>query len=201
MIETISRVHNVSSTHRTASTPKPSPLTLPIRPPRPHPPEPLWEHFADELIRLHQWVCWIYSWRGGKWTKEPFQPDGRARASVTDPATWAPFEHVECAYHSPCSDDEVPFDGVGFVLSPNDPFCAFDFDHCRNATTGEIDPVIASYVRRLDSYSEISPSGSGVRVIVKGKLPERDRRIGNIEMYDSGRFVSITGHLLPRLVA
>ena len=168
---------------------------------RPQAPLPLWEHFPDELTALPQWVVWRYEYRldkqgKAKWTKSPYQPDGRTRASTTDRATWASFEFVQTAYLSSYEVGNIPLDGVGFVLSAHDPFTAFDFDHCRNPLTGEIDPLIASYIRRLDSYTEISPSGAGIRVIVQAKLPERDRRIGNIEMYDSERFISVTGHLL-----
>lgn len=90
----------------------------------------------------------------------------------------------------------MPFDGVGFVLTAADPFTVFDFDKCRNSETGEIDPLIASYIARLDSYTEVSPSGTGIRVVVAAKLPPEHRRAGHIEMYDNARFVSITGHLL-----
>jgi len=168
----------------TASTASP-------RPPRPA--APIWENFPVALTTLPRWVAWLYLYDVDRWTKVPFQPGGR-KASVTDPATWASFEHVQCAYYSPCDMGKIPFDGVGFVLGP--PFCGFDFDKCRNPATGEIDPLIASYVARLDSYTEVSPSGTGLRVIVEATLPPRDRRLGGIEMYDARRFVSLTGHLL-----
>jgi putative DNA primase/helicase len=167
-----------------------------IAPRPPRPPEPRWENFPARLTTRWQWVCWRYcqSAADREWTKAPHQPDGK-KASSTDSATWAPFEFAQCAYYSP-RDGEDPFDGVGFVLTASDPFTVFDFDHCRDPKTGELDPRIASYVARLDSYTEKSPSGTGLRVVVRAKLPPRDRRIGHIEMYDSARFVSITGHVL-----
>jgi primase-polymerase (primpol)-like protein len=167
----------------------------PPRPPRP--PEPEWGNIPSVLTVRPQWVCWMRLFINGRWTKVPFQPDGK-KASVTDPKTWASFEDVQCAYYSPRAREEgkVPFDGIGFVLTADDPFCAFDFDKCRNPDTGDIDQVIASYIGRLNSYTEVSPSGNGIRVIVEARLPPRDRRIGNIEMYDNERFVSLTGHRL-----
>jgi putative DNA primase/helicase len=118
-------------------------------------------------------------------------------ASVADRSTWAPFEHVQCAYYSP-RDGKVPFDGVGFVVSDSDNFTVFDFDKCRNPETGKIEPLIASYISRLDSYVEISPSLTGLRAIVEAKLPPKHRRNDHIhvEMYDNKRFVSLTGHVL-----
>jgi putative DNA primase/helicase len=161
----------------------------------PRPPEPVWEAIPEALTTRPQWVCWGYLFVNGRWTKVPCQPDG-TKASVTAPATWARFEDVQCGYYSPCHKTEVPFDGVGFVLTLADPFVGFDFDHCVDRETGEItDRKVRDYVFRLDSYTEISPSGTGVRVIVQAKLPERDRRNGSFECYDDKRFVSITGRL------
>ena len=174
-----------------ATNPADSATSIPPRPPRPA--EPLWENFPDALTTRLQWVAWAYLFVKGRWTKVPLQPDGSA-ASTTDPATWASFEDVQCAYYSQLNG-QTPFDGVGFVLSADDPFTGFDFDHCRNPDT-EIDARIAGYITALDSYTEISPSGTGIRVLVKAKLPPKDRRIANIELYDSERFVSITGDVL-----
>jgi putative DNA primase/helicase len=166
-------------------------ITIPPRPARP--PEPQWPNFPPKLKVRKQWVNWIYRFVNGRWTKVPCEPDG-SLASVTDPATWSPYEFVESAYYS-VDDGEIPFDGVGYVLT-GDNITVFDFDHCRNPATGEIDPLILSYVTRLDSYVEISPSQSGLRLIVEAKLPPKYRRAGTIEMYDNARFVSITGHTL-----
>ena len=56
------------------------------------------------------------------------------------------------------------------------------------------------YKRQLDgvcSYSEISPSGEGIRIFLHGKLPEKGRRRGNFECYDKGRHLTVTGnHIL-----
>jgi putative DNA primase/helicase len=167
-------------------------ITSASRPARP--PEPLWENFPNKLITLVQWVCWAYLWVNNRWTKVPFEPDG-SYASVTDSSSWACFEHAQCGYFS-VQDGEIPFDGIGFVITPADPFTVFDFDHCRNPHSGEIDPAIANYIRRLDSYTEVSPSGAGLRVVVEATLPPHHRRAGCVEMYDARRFVSITGHVL-----
>jgi putative DNA primase/helicase len=158
------------------------------RPPRPR--EPLWENIPDDLKARPQWVLWRYEDRKGGWTKVPHQPNGRP-ASSTDEATWAPFDFVQTAYLTSGS-----YDGVGFVLTLGDPYVAFDFDHCVDRETGEItDPKVSDYVTQLNSYTEISPSGTGLRLIVRAKLPERDRRNGSFECYQDRRFVSITGHL------
>jgi putative DNA primase/helicase len=53
----------------------------------------------------------------------------------------------------------------------------------------------------LDSYTEISPSGCGVHILVRGELPPGRRRKGRIEMYDCGRFFTITEHRLQDVPA
>ena len=53
-------------------------------------------------------------------------------------------------------------------------------------------------IRRVHSYTEVSPSGTGIRIICRGKLPAGARRKGPVEMYDesSPRYLTITGHVL-----
>jgi putative DNA primase/helicase len=169
-----------------------------VIPPRasgpPQQPEPLWDNFPLELIARPQWVLWRYDYIHRRWTKVPYQPDGRKAKSDT-PSTWVPFEYTQIAFLSSL-DDEHPYHGVGFVLTADDPFCGFDFDHCRNPATGAIDPLIAGYIARLDSYTEISPSLTGIRVLVKAKKLSTDCRVGDIEVYDQKRFISITGRIL-----
>ena len=137
-----------------------------------------------------QWVLWRYEDRKGRWTKVPRQPDGSPASSI-DAETWAPFDFVQTAYVTRGS-----YDGVGFVLTLGDPYVAFDFDHCVDRETSEItDLKVRDYVAKINSYTEISPSGTGLRLIVRAKLPERDRKAGSFECYEDRRFVSITGHL------
>jgi primase-polymerase (primpol)-like protein len=168
-------------------------------PPRPQrPAEPLWDNFPEPLTAPPQWVCWCYiltrDWATSRkpWTKVPLQPNGTA-AKSDDPSTWAPFDHAQCAYYS-SRPGGVPFDGVGFVLTANDPFVGFDFDAVLR--DGRLtDERVVRWVKLLDSYCEVSPSGSGLRVIARGKLPGQDRKIGPYEVYESRRFLTITGHL------
>ncbi len=158
--------------------------------------EPVPENIPDELRQYPQWVNWQAVERDGKITKPPYQSDGQP-AKSNDPATWNSFPVVLAAAHG--------FDGVGFVLTQDDPFVGLDFDHCRcrafdnldsEIAVGLIQPEIAAHIKKLDSYTEISPSGRGIRVLLKGKLSVNGKRKGPIEAYQSGRYVTITGHTL-----
>ncbi|MBU1568152.1 MAG: DNA primase [Proteobacteria bacterium] len=88
-------------------------------------------------------------------------------------------------------------EGLGFVFTTEDPFVGIDFDACRNTETGEIDPGVQDIVNRMNSYTEISPSGTGLHIIAKGVLPDGGKRKDHIEMYDQGRFFTVTGYHLP----
>jgi primase-polymerase (primpol)-like protein len=88
--------------------------------------------------------------------------------------------------------------GVGFVFCDNDPFVGVDLDDCRDPQTGALEEWAQKIIRQLDSYTEISPSGTGVKIWVRAKIPSvMGRRKGKVEMYDRARFFTVTGQHLP----
>jgi putative DNA primase/helicase len=83
----------------------------------------------------------------------------------------------------------------GFYLFP--PLVGVDFDKVRDPHTGVIEPWAKEIIAGLDSYSEISPSGTGVHVWTTGQLSEEARnRAGRIEIYQRGRYFTVTGEKL-----
>jgi hypothetical protein len=140
---------------------------------------------------LKQWVCWRTEERSGKSTKVPYSPATGARARSDDRATWDTFAEAREAAEKP------GYDGIGFVFTAGDPFCGVDLDECVDPETGEVEPWALDLIKELDSYSELSPSGRGLHVLVRAKLPEGGNRKGRIEMYDRGRFFTVTGNRLP----
>lgn len=162
------------------------------------PPQPLSvkpEGIPAVLAEHDQWFCWKYAYRPDAekpWTKEPVNPRTGALASTTAPRTWGTLQQARdyAARHN--------LAGIGFVFTADDPFTGVDLDACRNPETGELTPEAAATVAALDSYTEPSPSGTGVHIIVRGTLPpEGRRRQGPVEMYDAARYFTITGHRLP----
>jgi putative DNA primase/helicase len=87
--------------------------------------------------------------------------------------------------------------GIGFVLTVDDPYCGIDLDDCRNPDTGEFEAWAQEIVQEIDSYTEISPSGEGLHILVKGKLTGPGLNRGQVEIYDRGRYFTFTGMLLP----
>jgi putative DNA primase/helicase len=140
---------------------------------------------------LAQWLNWRYEERDRKLTKVPICPHTGELAAVDRPETWSSYEEAVRASR------EHGHEGVGFVFTEGDPYTGIDFDKCRDSETGEIEVWTRELIEHLDSYTEFSPSGSGIHVIVKAGLPPGGRRTGRIEMYDSRRFFTITGQHLP----
>ena len=148
----------------------------------------LLDNVPEALRRRRQWVVWKLEERDGKPTKVPYIAGGVGKASSTDSETWRSFEEAVAALRT------GRYDGVGFVFSSGDPFTGIDLDGCRNPETGKLEEWAANIVRDLDGYAEASPSGKGVHIIVRGKVPNKRR--GKIEAYSSERYFTMTGRVL-----
>jgi hypothetical protein len=146
---------------------------------------------TQNIRDLRQWLCWRIEERDGKPTKVPYSPLTDEKASSTDPETWASYSEAEEAYR------EHGYGGIGLVFSKDDPFCGVDLDGFLNPETGEIEEWAKELIEHLDSYTELSPSGTGVHVLVIANLPPGGRHKGKVEVYDSGRFFTVTGKHLP----
>ena len=144
------------------------------------------ENIPDELKIRPQWVKWRLEKRGGNLTKVPYTPGTERKASSTDLMTWGTFEEAIEVLDR--------YDGVGFVFSSADPYTGIDLDDCVEQKTGVIKQWALEIVRYFDSYSELSATGCGVHIIVKGEVP--NRRKAEIEVYSSKRFFTMTGHVL-----
>jgi putative DNA primase/helicase len=158
-----------------------------------HPPEALAvvaSNIPEELRALDQWAAWRWELRGGKWTKAPLRPATGRYARNNDPDTWGSFEAALARMH----EDRLP--GVGFMFHSEDGFAGVDLDGCRAPMTGETKPWALEIVRGLDAYTEVSPTGTGLKVFLRGELPSGRRRKGQVEMYDRGRFFTTTGRRL-----
>ncbi|CAN5728715.1 hypothetical protein BH24ACT22_BH24ACT22_12070 [soil metagenome] len=149
------------------------------------------EVIPNELKARPQWVNWRLEKRGEEWTKVPYDPKTECRASSTNPLTWASFEEAFEAL------DASGYDGVGFVFCTGDPYVGIDLDGCRDPETGQLQAWAEKAVRNLDGYAEVSPSDTGVHVIVRGEVPRGSAsRRGPVEVYDSKRFFTMTGRAL-----
>jgi putative DNA primase/helicase len=165
------------------------------RPPKPQALTVQAEQIPPCLKTLDQWVIWRYFWLPDKqkYDKPPLNPRSGNAASTTDAKTWAPFLRALGSYQL------GNYDGIGFVLILENELFGFDLDHCRDPETGHIEPWALAIVRRLNAYTEISPSRTGIRGFGRGRLPTKDRygrKQGPIEVYMAGRYLTMTGHHL-----
>jgi putative DNA primase/helicase len=143
-----------------------------------------------DLVCRPQWVGWRSERRAGKVTKVPYSPLTGGRASTTDPDTWGGFVQA-CDYATRAS-----LDGIGHVFAGD--VVGVDLDHCRDPQTGAIQPWAQRLVDRLDSYAEVSPSGTGLHLLLAATLPggkgrRKDLGVQHVEVYGSGRFFTCTG--------
>lgn len=140
-----------------------------------------------ELIQLDQWVVWRLESRGGKPTKVPYGPRTGQRASVSDPGTWASFDEAFGAFQ----ESNGQLSGIGFVLSGNNGIGGVDLDHVRDPETSNLHPEAQALIDRFGSYTEVSPSGTGIRIF--GYAPNLPKgRSGiyrgiKVECYSAGR--------------
>ena len=144
----------------------------------------------DEL-RLHrQWVCWQLETRPGatKPTKPLKSPHNGFGASHSKPSDWGTYGRAKA------TTARMGLAGVGFVLSEDDDFTGIDLDKCRDPETGELDPWAEDVVALGETYWEFSPSGTGLRALVRGKSDKTIKSDkAHTEIYRSQRYLTVTG--------
>ena len=151
------------------------------------------DSIPQELKDRHQWVLWKWETVNDKLTKVPYTTTGYGAGS-TDPKTWNSFGAVL---------KTKGYNGIGFVVSADDPYCGIDLDKCID-DQGHFSDRATKIVDRFDSYTEITPSGHGLRIWIRGKkLPDSHCKKnfpgeGAIEIYDTGRFFTMTGDHVQR---
>ena len=145
-----------------------------------------------DMRSLPNWVCWRYGERKNqrtgevKKTKLPYQPGGGS-AKANDPSTWCSFDTARAA---------SGFDGIGFMFDGQ--YFGVDLDHVVGED-GTVAPEAEEIVRRMDSYTEYSPSGRGLHIFCRGTIPSvtgrRRHKPGaiEVEVYNQARYFTVTG--------
>ncbi len=145
---------------------------------------------TPEVLKSLKWCKWDWEFdkQTKKWKKPPYSPDGKL-LHVNKPDEWC------------CYTDVARYEQKGFLLTKGSMLCGIDLDKCRNPEKGEIEDWAWKIIKALRSYTEISPSGTGVRIIVYGEKPENSRSrfplYGHeIEVYDCKRYLTFTGDVV-----
>src|SRR5262249_51505045 len=146
------------------------------------------------------WVIWRWKkTKKGKLTKPLYQARApKQHAKSNDPSTWAPFDAALTAYNSGQAD------GIGLCLLNTD-LAVFDADDCRNSTSGVLEPAAERLIKLANTYVEVTPSGTGLRIIGIGRGVQIHRKqvVPNangmqLESYRRAeRYITVTGDALP----
>lgn len=149
-----------------------------------------------ELRNTPHWILWRSEVRNGKKTKVPYQINGEM-AQSNNKRSWSTFPTIIKFY------EQGGYDGIGFMFSKDDPFVGIDIDHC--IQEGALTSLAEDVIETVNSYTEYSPSGDGIHIIAKGKLPLKGPGTGRknvdlgLEVYRHGRYFTFTGDCLDQV--
>lgn len=156
--------------------------------------EKKYEKIPLEIKKTRRWVGYKVELRDGKQTKVPYNAILGSYARSNDPNTWTVFRvaMLGCIKYG--------FDGIGFMLGQdtetNTHYLGIDLDYHNEPDFKEI---AADFINTLNSYTEYSHSGKGIHIICKGTKPLGRCRKSNIEMYDNGRFFTMSGNVIKNV--
>ncbi len=156
-----------------------------------------YQNIPPQMRERKAWLTWRQQSRPGsaKLTKVPYIAGTNINASSTNADTWRPYVVAEAAMKT------GRYDGIGFALDGSE-LVALDLDDVHDLETGRITPWAAAVVRKVSSYTEVSPSGRGLRIIIHGQLPPGSKHKvefsdgSKLEAWDSGRYITMTGNLV-----
>ncbi len=166
--------------------------------------EPNFKAIPSQLKILDQWALWRAEPKPrepGKFKKRPRNLEGVA-ISKTNPSQLSDFDSARKIL-----EEDETFTGPGIALLRNGAppgvpvLICIDLDHVRNPETDEIALWAAKLIREIDSYTELSPSGTGVHIWAYGEQPPANRNSNldgiegqRVEFYGAGAFITVTGH-------
>lgn len=133
----------------------------------------------DELKGLARWVNTFAN------SKIPFRPFEIKQASASASDTWGLFSEAKYAVENRI------YDNIGFVFA-NDGYVGIDID--AGFENGDMTGLAIDIINACKSYTEVSRSGRGVHIILKGDIPFDGRNNRNgVEIYKTNRFFIVTG--------
>jgi len=154
------------------------------------------KNIPSELKSLDQWVLWRYVTRNGKPTKVPFDATTFGLAKPNDPSTWSTYETAVQSLQA----NIAKFDGIGLMFREHGGLVGVDLDDCIN-DDGKLSVLAAEIVEKFATYTEISPSGKGLKLFCQGKLQITGTGVRNVklgvEVYQRGRYFTVTGQSWP----
>ena len=148
------------------------------------PHQKLWDNIPVELRELNQWVYWRYDKIDDKDTKVPYCTKTK-KAKTNDSKTWLNFVGA-------MNYKNIGMTGIGLVLTESDPYVVIDLDGCIDKE--KPNKYSIGVMEIFMSYAEVSPSGNGLHIVIKGEL-QKAISTKEIEIYSKGRYICFTGNL------
>lgn len=145
-----------------------------------------------ETLKKQPWAVWIAKPRQGKpgkFEKAPRNPGTGYLIAANKPECFGTFEEAERAYQL------GGYTGIGVLLTGNG-IVGLDIDDYKSvfAANSSVRNLIFGAVKN-GIYCEQSPSGTGLRLFMHGQLDGSGRKYNNLEIYDTARFLTVTGHI------
>ena len=163
---------------------------------------PILENIPAEMRKNENYVCYRAPEKqkaDGSWKRDkiPIDPKTCRNASSKDPSTWGSFEAAVDLFKR-----REDIAGIGFQFRHEFDISAIDIDNC--IENGVVDPVALKIIEDFDSYTELSPSGTGIHIFFLGtdksinsvKYPNAYEDFG-IELFSSRFFSTVTGIPIP----
>ncbi len=157
------------------------------------------ELIPPEMKATDQWLGWNWTKNEkGRFDKPPYSIRTGHQHSKTDRSMYVSFAEAAAAAER--------FDGLGFAFTPDDDFAFIDLDKCINTGSMEISADARYIVELANSYTEISPSGTGLKIYIISKMPDDHRcqdEAKGFEVYHQGAYSCVTGNHFddaPRMI-
>lgn len=155
--------------------------------------KPKIENIPEDL-KQQPWAVWIAEPRPskpGKFNKAPRSPRTGQKIGANKPELFGTFDEAATAFEA-----NSRYTGIGVLLTGNG-IVGFDLDDCKDlfGLQPEVQQWVALALAK-GAYCEWSPSGTGLRLFMRGYLPGTGRKRGELEIYDRDRFLTITGHVI-----
>lgn len=151
------------------------------------------EDIPIALYHRPQWLIWRKERQPGdkKDRKVPYYANGARRSgeqgSSQDRAGLMTFDDVCLAVTARQAA------GVGFAFLPDDGLIGIDLDHVRDPEAGTLTPRALAIVEACNSYTEISPSGTGLHIYVEGVSETFKSNDIGVEVFCGRQFFTVTG--------
>lgn len=164
-----------------------------------------YSRIPDGLRIIPQWILWRWFLKkDGSRYKSSVNANG-IRWNAHDQNIWMNFDTAIKLQELLTKEGSEVL--LGFVLTPQDQIFVIDLDGCRNPTTGVVAEWTEKIVNSLASYTEVSPSGTGLKIFVCSTdepftritvpMPVEwvSEKEPKLEIYTMNQFMAVTGQL------